>query len=132
MAGLRLEHPDQPLYSLPVAVIGHRSGFVERSAAGAAGLENSVVHIRKSRVGVARWPATLLDRIIVTPQVHRIHHSVDPSHYNRNFADALPLFDILFGTYYRPQAQEFAATGPARRSLHPGRFGRRSSVRCGP
>src|SRR6185295_19138212 len=51
MAGLRLEHPDQPLYSLPVAAIGHRSGFVERSAAGAAALENSVVHVRKSRVG---------------------------------------------------------------------------------
>ena len=39
-----------------------------------------------------------LDRILVTPQVHRIHHSIDPQHYNRNFADALPIFDILFGT----------------------------------
>jgi sterol desaturase/sphingolipid hydroxylase (fatty acid hydroxylase superfamily) len=52
-----------------------------------------------------------LDRILVTPQVHRIHHSVDPEHYNKNFADALPIFDILFGTYHRPQKQEFPATG---------------------
>ena len=38
-----------------------------------------------------------LDRILVTPQVHRIHHSIDAVHHNRNFADALPIFDIVFG-----------------------------------
>ena len=63
-----------------------------------------------------------LDRILVTPQVHRIHHSIDPAHYNRNFADALPLFDILFGTYHRPLGDEFPITGlrpdfPAPRSI---------------
>lgn len=52
-----------------------------------------------------------IDRVLVTPQVHRIHHSVDPQHYNRNFADALPLFDILFGTYRKPAAGEFPETG---------------------
>jgi len=52
-----------------------------------------------------------LDRILVTPQVHRIHHSVDPVHHNRNFADALPIFDIIFGTYHRPAPEEFPTTG---------------------
>jgi sterol desaturase/sphingolipid hydroxylase (fatty acid hydroxylase superfamily) len=52
-----------------------------------------------------------LDRILVTPQVHRIHHSVDAIHHNRNFADALPIFDIIFGTYYRPAREEFPTTG---------------------
>ena len=52
-----------------------------------------------------------LDRVLVTPQVHRIHHSVDPVHHNRNFADALPIFDIVFGTYHRPGPQEFPTTG---------------------
>ena len=69
-----------------------------------------------------------LDRILVTPQVHRIHHSVDAEHYNRNFADALPIFDIVFGTYYRPAREEFPATGlgpdsPAPRSLWSAQFG---------
>jgi len=63
-----------------------------------------------------------LDRILVTPQVHRIHHAIDPRHHNRNFADALPIFDILFGTHERPVREEFPATGlgpesPAPRSL---------------
>jgi sterol desaturase/sphingolipid hydroxylase (fatty acid hydroxylase superfamily) len=63
-----------------------------------------------------------LDRILVTPQVHRIHHSVNPEHHNRNFADALPLFDIVFGTYRKPAPDEFPETGlgpaePSPRSL---------------
>ncbi len=52
-----------------------------------------------------------LDAIVVTPQVHRIHHGADPAYHNKNFADALPLFDIVFGTYLRPLPEEFPATG---------------------
>jgi sterol desaturase/sphingolipid hydroxylase (fatty acid hydroxylase superfamily) len=52
-----------------------------------------------------------LDRVIVTPQVHRIHHSVDPAHHNCNFADALPIIDIIFGTYRRPERDHFPNTG---------------------
>jgi sterol desaturase/sphingolipid hydroxylase (fatty acid hydroxylase superfamily) len=69
------------------------------------------------------------DRMLVTPQVHRIHHSVDAEHYNRNFADALPIFDIVFGTYYRAGRDEFPArvSGPTpRRTV---RSCRRNSVR---
>jgi len=69
-----------------------------------------------------------LDRIIVTPQVHRIHHAVDPTYHNKNFADALPLFDILFGTYHRPARHEFPSTGlgsqfPAPQSFWSAQFG---------
>ena len=69
-----------------------------------------------------------LDLVLVTPQAHRIHHSTDPAHYNRNFADALPIFDILFGTYHRPAREEFPATGlgdlmPAPRSIWAAQFG---------
>src|SRR5947207_3291340 len=44
-----------------------------------------------------------LDYLVVTPQVHRIHHSALPEHRDKNFADALPIFDILFGTFERPK-----------------------------
>jgi sterol desaturase/sphingolipid hydroxylase (fatty acid hydroxylase superfamily) len=52
-----------------------------------------------------------LNRVFVTPQVHRIHHSTDPAHYDRNFADVFPVFDMLFGTYHPPGRDEFPATG---------------------
>lgn len=52
-----------------------------------------------------------LDRIVVTPQVHRIHHSVEREHYDRNFADLFPVLDIIFGTYCAPVRGQFPATG---------------------
>lgn len=52
-----------------------------------------------------------LDYLFVTPQVHRIHHSVLPEHHSKNFADVLPIFDIVFGTFERPRREEFPATG---------------------
>ncbi len=44
------------------------------------------------------------------------------------FADALPIFDILFGTYRRPAREEFPATGlgdsmPAPRSIWAAQLG---------
>ncbi|MCB2067380.1 MAG: sterol desaturase family protein [Erythrobacter sp.] len=52
-----------------------------------------------------------LDRIVMTPQLHRIHHSVDPQDFDHNFADVFPFMDMLFGTYRKPQPGQFAATG---------------------
>jgi hypothetical protein len=52
----------------------------------------------------------LLRYIIVTPQYHRIHHSLEKRHWNKNFADRLVLWDILFRTRYAG-ADEFPDTG---------------------
>lgn len=58
------------------------------------------------RVGVGR--ASIL---WCSPQVHRIHHSHLPQHQDKNFAFTLPLWDVLFGTYYAPAADEYPPTG---------------------
>ncbi len=52
-----------------------------------------------------------LDKVIITPQVHRIHHSTEPEHYNKNFGDFFPYMDMIFGTYEAPKRGEFPATG---------------------
>jgi sterol desaturase/sphingolipid hydroxylase (fatty acid hydroxylase superfamily) len=41
---------------------------------------------------VLRW-------LIVTPDMHRVHHSVRPEETNRNFGFNLPWWDRIFGTY---------------------------------
>lgn len=61
-----------------------------------------------------------LDYLVVTPQVHRLHHSALPQHQNKNFADALPIFDIVFGTFERPKHGEFPPTGLGPQSSPPG------------
>jgi sterol desaturase/sphingolipid hydroxylase (fatty acid hydroxylase superfamily) len=39
---------------------------------------------------------------VVTPDMHRVHHSIRPSETNSNFGFNLPWWDQLFGTY-RPE-----------------------------
>jgi len=51
--------------------------------------------------------------VINNPQFHRIHHSVEPQHWNKNFCKMLPLFDVIFGTVWKPGKDEFPATGLA-------------------
>ncbi len=41
-------------------------------------------------------------RLLVTPDMHRVHHSIVPAETNSNFGFNLSLWDRLFGTY-RPQ-----------------------------
>lgn len=52
-----------------------------------------------------------LSPLLVSPQLHRIHHSIEPGHRDKNFAAFFPLWDIVFGTYYRPARGEFPETG---------------------
>lgn len=52
-----------------------------------------------------------LTPVFCGPQLHRIHHSNQPQHQGKNFAQFFPLFDILFGTYYHPAKVEFPTTG---------------------
>ncbi len=52
--------------------------------------------------GNIRLPASLdrgLRWLIVTPDMHRVHHSVEDDETNTNFGFNLPWWDRLFGTY---------------------------------
>jgi sterol desaturase/sphingolipid hydroxylase (fatty acid hydroxylase superfamily) len=42
---------------------------------------------------------TLLRFFVVTPDMHRVHHSIFPQETNSNFGFNLPWWDRLFGTY---------------------------------
>lgn len=58
--------------------------------------------------GNVRLPA-ILDRVlrlvVVTPEMHRVHHSALPDETNSNFGFNLPWWDYLLGTYRdQPQA----------------------------
>jgi sterol desaturase/sphingolipid hydroxylase (fatty acid hydroxylase superfamily) len=48
--------------------------------------------------------------IIVTPQSHRIHHSIEARHRDRNFGSFLSIWDRMFGTQF-PGHSEYPETG---------------------
>jgi sterol desaturase/sphingolipid hydroxylase (fatty acid hydroxylase superfamily) len=39
---------------------------------------------------------------VTGPQYHRIHHSIEKPHQDKNFCTYFPVWDIMFGTYYAP------------------------------
>jgi sterol desaturase/sphingolipid hydroxylase (fatty acid hydroxylase superfamily) len=41
----------------------------------------------------------ILRRVLVTPDMHRVHHSTDGREFNRNFGFCFPWWDHLFRTY---------------------------------
>lgn len=54
-------------------------------------------------VGLDRW----VRRIFVTPDMHRIHHSVLRAEHNTNFGFHVSWWDRLFGSYlYNPQSDQ--------------------------
>ncbi len=46
-------------------------------------------------------PLGVLENIFNTPSNHRVHHSGDPSHYNKNLGGFTMFFDHIFGTYQK-------------------------------
>ena len=46
----------------------------------------------------------ILRALVVTPDMHRIHHSVEAAECNSNFGFNFPWWDSLFGTYRKAPA----------------------------
>jgi len=69
------------------------------------GLYNYVLHMNL-RIGFGRW-----QRLLNSPQFHRLHHSALPEHHNCNYSQFFPLFDVLCGTYRQPRHGEYPPTG---------------------
>ena len=63
--------------------------------------------ITHADVALPRWLDRALRWLIVTPDVHRTHHSIQRREGNSNFGQMFTLWDRLFGTYVdRPTATE--------------------------
>jgi sterol desaturase/sphingolipid hydroxylase (fatty acid hydroxylase superfamily) len=71
-------------------------------------LPDGVLSHLNARISLGR-----LSLVINNPQYHRIHHSIEPRHFNKNFCKMLPVFDVIFGTAWNPGKDEFPKTGLA-------------------
>jgi len=60
--------------------------------------------------GKFRFPETLdkyLQYILVTPKMHRVHHSIKSNEMNMNFGFSISLWDLIFGTYIFKEEEDF-------------------------
>jgi sterol desaturase/sphingolipid hydroxylase (fatty acid hydroxylase superfamily) len=88
-----------------IGIIFQTPTIILNTAAALYTLNHTWAHMN-IRHSMGRWTLWMMN-----PQYHRLHHSVEPEHWNRNFADLFPIFDVIFGTAYVPKPGEFPATG---------------------
>ena len=62
-------------------------------------LLNATSMFNHGNVRLPRRLDAVLRWLVVTPEMHRVHHSIAPSETNSNFGFNLPWWDRLFGTY---------------------------------
>ena len=68
-------------------------------------LLNATSMFNHSNVRIPAAIDRVLRLVVVTPDMHRVHHSIIPHETNSNFGFNLPWWDRLLGTY-RPQPRE--------------------------
>ena len=52
-----------------------------------------------------------LERWLISPAQHQIHHSADASHFNKNFGVMMAVWDRLFGTWLSSETEKVTAFG---------------------
>lgn len=74
-------------------------------------LLNATAMFNHGNIKLAKRLDSVLRRVLVTPDMHRVHHSVIPSETDSNFGFNLPWWDRLFSTYQaQPKAGQLGMT----------------------
>jgi len=60
---------------------------------------NAMAMFNHGNVGLPGWLDRIVRLLFVTPDMHRVHHSVEDNEANSNFGFNLAIWDRLFGTY---------------------------------
>lgn len=66
-------------------------------------------NLRHSQVWLSYGPR--VERWLLSPAQHQIHHGCEPRHHDRNFGTALAIWDRLAGTLYVPRGRERVKMG---------------------
>lgn len=95
-----------PFVVIPLSLLFHtESGYVPALIGLVLGLQGQYAHSNtKLHLGPVRY-------LIADNQYHRLHHSIEPKHYDRNFGSGTPVWDVLFRTAVFPKKGEWPATG---------------------
>jgi sterol desaturase/sphingolipid hydroxylase (fatty acid hydroxylase superfamily) len=105
-------HPFDGVFMAPAFVLFIAAGFDNRITGGLAVvqfLSGLGAHLN------VRFRLRWLWPIVMTPEFHHWHHADEPEAHNKNLSTFLPLWDIVFGSYYMPEnrrPQRYGISGP--------------------
>jgi sterol desaturase/sphingolipid hydroxylase (fatty acid hydroxylase superfamily) len=100
-----LEIPIKALLVYPIAAILFRVPAAVLTIYAISTVWHAVNHLNVRWQGLVPW------YVLNNPQFHRIHHSTDPKHHDKNFSPYFPLWDLIGGTAYVPAHDEYPRTG---------------------
>lgn len=84
----------------------------------------TIANFHHSHIWISFGP--VIERLVISPAQHHIHHSNKPRHYNKNYGQTLAVWDWMFGTLYLTKEREdltFGLTDPADEPLMTQRLG---------
>lgn len=94
----------QIVYSIPVAVLC-RDPLAIPAVSLVLYIDATFVHSPTKLTIGPLW------RLFCDNRFHRIHHSAEPRHFEKNFGAFFPFWDVIFGTAYWPAKDEWPETG---------------------
>jgi sterol desaturase/sphingolipid hydroxylase (fatty acid hydroxylase superfamily) len=60
---------------------------------------NGMAMFNHANLRLPMWLDSVLRRIVVTPDMHRVHHSIHREEHDSNYGFSLSIWDRMFGTY---------------------------------
>ena len=58
-------------------------------------------NLRHSHIDIKYW--SWLEKFLISPAQHQLHHSLDERHYDKNFGAALAIWDWIFGSLHHSE-----------------------------
>lgn len=98
---------DQLVFLLAVAVLAPPVAAVFASEL----LTTAINFFSHANGSLHRWAERMLGWGIITPGIHRIHHSVEITDQSKNFGQTFCWWDRLFGTFQEPVRDRVFVTG---------------------
>ncbi|WP_108838819.1 sterol desaturase family protein [Tateyamaria sp. Alg231-49] len=86
---------------------------------------NGTAMFNHANIRLPLWLDAIVRRVLVTPDMHRVHHSVHRDEHDSNYGFALSIWDQMFGTYIaQPRAgHDDMQVGLEWQDDRPARFG---------
>jgi sterol desaturase/sphingolipid hydroxylase (fatty acid hydroxylase superfamily) len=98
VSGVRA-HPLDGLVVAPVFVFLISAGFSPKLSGAFVIVQFVVGLFLHANV---RWRWRPLHRVVITPEFHHWHHADEADAHHTNYSTFLPVWDLLFGTYFMP------------------------------
>ena len=66
---------------------------------------NGTAMFNHANIRLPLWLDAIVRKVLVTPDMHRVHHSIHRAEHDSNYGFALSIWDRLFGTYIAQPAE---------------------------